>query len=144
VFSPPTDKIPDELLEKFTQFGDMPITNNAYINEAFDETNPYFGLMQKKISKSEINDWRKKVQGDAALGYNTVLFEKIFRELSGSSQIKNGNMIVFGTQSPWIEALGLEMKAKNVITVDFAKKEYEDENLKWYQVFFGIKLKLSK
>ncbi len=132
-FSPPTDRIPADLMDKFTQSGDMPLKKYAYINEAHDQTNPYFAQMQVKIAKSEIDEWRKKVRSEAALGYNTVLFEKVFRQF-GADGVGAGNFLVVGTQSPWIEALALEMTANSVVTVDFARKEYEQEDLKWYQV----------
>ena len=39
-------QIPVELLDEFTQFGEMPVRKYAYVNEAYDESNMYFNTMQ--------------------------------------------------------------------------------------------------
>lgn len=131
-FHPPTDKIPDELLAQFTQDGQMPLKRYSYINEALDSSNQYFKYMSTIVSALEVKNWQDKVRKDSALGYTSFLFEKTLQSLADF--IKGKSFLVIGSQQPWIEALALELSAVNVTTLDFAKKEFEQSNLKWHQV----------
>ena len=132
VFSPPLKDVPAEMLDEFTQHGEMPIMKYSYINEAHDNTNPYFKYMEAVLKQAEVNKWRAKVKKDESLGYNSFLFETTLVEHARS--IANKNFLVVGTQHPWIEALALELSARGITTLDYAKRKYEQDDLKWHQV----------
>ena len=132
VFSPPLKEAPIEMLDEFTQHGEMPIMKYSYINEAHDNTNPYFKYMETVLKQVEVNKWRAKVKKDESLGYNSFLFETTL--LKHARSIVNKNFLVVGTQHPWIEALALEMTARGITTLDYAKRKYEQEDLEWHQV----------
>lgn len=131
IFKPPTSRIPEHLLNQFTQNGLMPLKRNAYINEAFDETNPFFKYIDSQVSMDEVSKWRYKVRKDDALGYTSFLFEKVMRKYE--DMVAKESLLVVGTKQPWIEALALELNAVDITTLDYAKKQFEQPNLKWYQ-----------
>lgn len=129
-YSTPIKSIPNELFAEFTQNGGMPLKRYAFINETLGVLPPE--RMQHVITSHEIEQWRAKIRKDESLGYNSFLFENVLRDYS--DKIDNRKFVVFGTQSPWVEALALELGAVNVTTVDYFSKVYEQDDLKWFQV----------
>ena len=49
-------------------------------------------------------------------------------------QINQKSLVVVGTQLPWIEAIGYELSAAQVTTLDYTRKKYEHERLEWLHV----------
>jgi hypothetical protein len=131
-FSPPSHTIPAELLSEFTQNGAMPVQRYAYVNEALDKSNPLYATRQRVISPSEVTGWRVRVRNEQALSYNTLAMERTMKE--HRTQLQGRSLLVLGSQQPWVEALGLEMGARTVTTVDHADKTFEQSDLLWHQV----------
>ncbi len=77
VFSPPTKFLPSqELIDQFTQHGQMPIKKYSYINEAFDNTNKFFQYMQTHFKASDI----EKVYDYLKYKFLMSCFNNIFPE----------------------------------------------------------------
>lgn len=133
-FSPPARSIPAELLSAFTQNGAMPVRRYAYVNEAQDESNPLYAQRQTVITVDEVEGWRAKVRKDQALGYNSFALARTMKK--HRAQLADRPLLVLGNQQPWVEAIGLELGARPITTVDHARKRYQQmlTDLKWIQL----------
>lgn len=129
----PYKEIPSELLEDYTMNGKIPIFewfldgtkkngviwNNDYINEYIRRFTPY---------NIRHND-AKEGYGNEACVYLLNAFEKY--------NIINKKIAVIGSESPWIEAILINLK-NNVTTIEYNVPETNHENLqcKDYFTFF--------
>lgn len=133
-FSPPSRSIPAELMSAFTQNGAMPVRRYAYVNEAQDESNPLYAQRQTVITLGEVESWRAKVRKDQALSYNSFALARTMRK--HRAQLADRSLLVLGSQQPWVEAIGLELDARPITTVDHAEKRYQRmvKDLEWIQL----------
>jgi hypothetical protein len=133
-YRPPLKKVPDDLLNEFTQNGEMPIKSYLYFNDVYSDANKKFSENKDKITKKEVDSLRldssnKRVGNYYGDWYNHHLMPKY------SNYIKNKVMTVIGTIMPWLEAIALDAGAGKVVTLDYTRKEYEQKDiLEWLHV----------
>ena len=129
---PPPKMPPAELMNRFTQNGDMPITKEFYINEVYSDSNSNDKNKQAIVTATEFNGWLNKVKNNQPLNYGNVELQVIMKKYK--EQINQKSLVVVGTQLPWIEAIGYELSAAQVTTLDYTRKKYEHERLEWLHV----------
>lgn len=130
---PPPKKIPKVLYDEFTQNGQMPVKNILYFNEIYSDSFGSFKLFKRKIKNRQLDELREKVRNNDPLGYE----DKTLNELMSKNRhlIENRTMVVIGTQYPWIEAIGYELNASHITTIEYTRKSYENSaRLTWLHV----------
>jgi hypothetical protein len=142
-FRPPLAKPPDNLMNEFTQNGEMPITNYWYFNNVYSDANQKEVEKKEIISKSEVDEFRlkdnKRVANYYGDWYNHQLMPKY------SDYIKGKKLVVIGTEKPWLEAIALDAGAAKVITLDYTRKEYEQKDiLEWLHVYDYLNYLIEK
>lgn len=133
IIKPPLKEPPIDMLNDFTQNGEMPITLYRYINEAYsDADSNNKSLMQGTISK-DFNGWLEKVRNNSELNYGDKELNRLMHEYS--SLIKNKSFVVIGTQEPWIEAVAYDIGSSKITTLDYTRKNYQElPTLEWLHV----------
>ena len=129
-YRPPLAKPPDNLMQEFTQNGEMPITRYWYINNAYSDVKKIENKEKEIINKSVVDSFRlnnnRRVGNYYGDQYNHQLMPKY------SNNIKDKTVVVIGTILPWLEAIALDAGASKVITLDYTRKEYEQKDiLEW-------------
>lgn len=126
IHAPPLRYIPNDLLDEFTQDGKIPIRNWMYINEAYKNSDGH----KEIITKEDVKFWQDAVKKRLPLNYGDKHMTQLMFKYK--DQIKDKSLAVIGTQSVWIEAIGLEVGAFKITTLEYTRKEYQDkEKLKW-------------
>ena len=126
---------PADLMNRFTQNGDMPITRKFYFNEVYSDSNSNSKNIQENITASQFADLLKKVEKKEAIGWygqSSFSLEAIMNK--HLSKVKNKSLVVIGTQMPWVEAIGYRLLASQITTLDYTRKHYETERLEWLHV----------
>jgi len=115
VILPPPRRPPPNLINNFTMDGQCPITVFRYYNN-FGDKKPNdghfsataFDRLLRKDSVTNINGYRdKNVLKPALKKYKQKIYDK--------------SVAVIGTRKPWAEAILLNLGAKHVTTVEYAK-----------------------
>ena len=65
-FNPALQKPPDDLMDEFTQHGEMPIKKWWYFNEVYSDSKGDNTQQKRVINKSEIDNLRNKVNFDSS------------------------------------------------------------------------------
>ena len=115
-FRPPLRKIPNDLLDEFTQHGYMPVTRDFYFDDVYTDANKNTSASIERISKEKVNFYRLRTNENRTRNYyvdweNHKLMPKY------SNFIKDKTMTVIGTIDPWLEAIALDAGAKKVVTL---------------------------
>ena len=134
IIRPPLRMPPKDLLNEFTQNGDMPITKEWYFNEVYSDSNSLnTSDIQKIIKIKDFSNWLDKVKKHEKLNYGNTELQKIMNKYS--NRIQNKSILIMGTQLPWIEAISYELLASKITTLDYTRKQYESSNrLEWFHV----------
>ena len=132
-YRPPLAKPPDNLMNEFTQNGEMPITKYWYFNDVYSDANKKEDKIKEIISKSEVDSYRLKGPNRAANYYGDWYNHQLMPKYS--NYLKGKTLTVIGTIKPWLEAIALDAGASKVITLDYTRKEYEQKDiLDWLHV----------
>jgi len=125
---------PQDLLNEFTQNGDMPITKEWYINEVYsDSTSLNTSNIQEIIKIKDFSKWLNQVKKHEPLNYGNTELQTIMNKYL--NRIQNKSILIMGTQLPWIEAISYELLASKITTLDYTRKQYELSNrLEWFHV----------
>ncbi len=134
IIRPPLRMPPQDLLNEFTQNGDMPITKEWYINEVYsDSTSLNTSNIQEIIKIKDFSIWLDKVKKHEPLNYGNTKLQTIMNKYL--NRIQNKSILIMGTQLPWIEAISYELLASKITTLDYTRKQYELSNrLEWFHV----------
>ncbi len=115
IIRPPLKLPPADLYKEFTQNGEMPITKEFYFDEVYSDSNSNDKQTNGIVTAKEFDEWLARVRANEPLNYaNTEFLMK-----KNLNQIKNQSLVVIGTQLPWIEAIGYELSASQIITLDY-------------------------
>ena len=129
LFRPPLKQPPANLLNDFIQNGDMPITKEWYINEVYSDSNSNNKNIQENISRANFDGWLQRVKQHSQLNYGNTELQTIMTKYK--NEIADKSVVVIGTQLPWIEAISYHLSASKITTLDYTRKKYETERLKW-------------
>ena len=132
IIRPPVRMPPDDLMDRFTQNGDMPILKQLYFDQVYPDSNLNETILQSQITFTEFNKWLIKVKNNEPLNYGDKKFHRIMRIYKNS--IKDKSLVVIGTEKPWIEAIGFDLSASHITTLDYTRKQYQHERLEWLHV----------
>ena len=133
IIRPPLKQPPDDLLNEFTQNGEMPITSYWYSNDVYSDSNSDKSITESIISRNEFSNWLDKVKRNDPLNYNNQFLQTTMTNYS--NEIQNKTLVVIGTQIPWIEAIAYYLSASKITTLDYTRKKYEESNrLEWLHV----------
>jgi hypothetical protein len=134
IIRPPLKMPPKDLINEFTQNGDMPITKEWYINEVYsDSTSLNTSNIQEIIKIKDFSIWLDKVKKHEPLNYGNTKLQTIMNKYL--NRIQNKSILIMGTQIPWIEAISYELLASKITTLDYTRKQYESSNrLEWFHV----------
>jgi len=133
IMRPPPKMPPAELMNRFIQNGDMPITKEWYINEVYSDSNSNDkNKVASAVTVAEFNEWLNKVKTNQPLNYGNVELEVIMKKYK--DKINQKSLVVIGTQLPWIEAIGYDLSAYQITTLDYTRKKYETDRLEWLHV----------
>jgi hypothetical protein len=115
-YRPPLSKVPDDLLDEFTQHGEMPITNYFYFNDVYYDANTNATETIEIIKKDQVDYYR--LNKDKNRNKNIYVDWENHRLMPKySNYVKDKTMAVIGTQQPWLEAIALDTGAKKVVTL---------------------------
>jgi hypothetical protein len=142
-FHPPLAKPPDNLMNEFTQNGEMPITKYWYFNDVYSDANQKEAKNKEIITKSEVDGYRLKDNNRVANYYGDWYNHQLMPKYS--NYIKGKKLTVMGTIKPWLEAIALDAGAAKVITLDYTRKEYEQKDiLEWLHVYDYLNYLIEK
>jgi hypothetical protein len=132
IIRPPLKMPPPDLMKKFTQNGDMPITKEWYINEVYSDSNSNDKNSQATVTANEFSKWLNKVKNNEPLNYFNTEMQVIMKKYK--DHLESQSLVVIGTQLPWIEAIGYALTASKITTLDYTRKKYETDRLEWLHV----------
>lgn len=132
IIRPPLKLPPADLYKEFTQNGEMPITKEFYFDEVYSDSNSNDKQTNGIVTAKEFDEWLARVRANEPLNYANTELEFLMKK--NLNQIKNQSLVVIGTQLPWIEAIGYELSASQIITLDYTRKKYEYNRLEWLHV----------
>jgi SAM-dependent methyltransferase len=66
------------------------------------------------------------------LAYRDYVLNELMHYFAPS--IANRSLAVIGTQTPWVEAIGLEVGVSRIVTLDYTRATYEYPNMEWLHV----------
>ena len=132
IIRPPVRMPPADLIDRFTQNGDMPILRQLYYNQVYSDSNSNVTALKLQISFKEFNEWLFKVKNNQPLNYGDKYFHWIMRKYK--NEIKDKSLVVIGTEEPWIEAIGYDLSASQITTLDYTRKKYQHKRLEWLHV----------
>ncbi len=131
---PPLKEPPAELMDQFTQNGDMPIAKYRYFDEVYSDADQKKGKAIEIKTKAQM-DALRATDGTKDHGYPDWYGPQSRLMAKYSYAIRGKRAAVIGTQTPWLEATCLNAGASKVTTLDFTRKEYEQkEILEWFHV----------
>lgn len=108
--------LPKRIRDLYTYQGRVTVRDN-YFNDGADPSN------HPVWSVAMINRFRMFIrQGSPFSNYGQDAGQEVFRHLRDhmSDVIQGGNILVIGSQTPWIEAMLIELGVGKVTTVDYA------------------------
>jgi len=110
-------QIPLELQNEYTNDGRIPVSTYY-----FDQT--YFG--QKALvstwSKGMVEDMRAKAEKGVLSGtYGISETNHLRSALKHAAGVRDGRVLVIGSENPWVEACVLEAGAKSVVTLEYGQ-----------------------
>ncbi|XP_063401770.1 uncharacterized protein LOC134685994 [Mytilus trossulus] len=108
--------IPKNMINEFTMNNRIPVTK-WYFDRA-----PYLGkkAWQSVWSEKLIEDWINMAkQGNLHGTYGTADTNDLRDGLNHAPHIKNGRVMVIGSEIPWVEACVLEAGAREVLTLEY-------------------------
>jgi hypothetical protein len=134
---PPLERPPDDLMNEFTQNGEMPIRRYYYRNDAYSDASANApDKANQTIAKEMVDDYRRLngTERRRKLKYkDSFLVDHMMRKYS--SHLAGQTVAVIGTQEPWLEAIALDINSSKVFTLEYTRKEYEQkEILEWLHV----------
>jgi hypothetical protein len=124
---------PQDLLNEFTQNGEMPITKEWYINEVYSDS-ATTSSNTTIIKKDEFHKWLNLVKKHLPLNYDNTELQTMMKKYL--KRIENRTILIMGTQMPWVEAITYELLASKITTLDYTRRKYEEESnrLEWFHV----------
>ncbi|CAC5382428.1 unnamed protein product [Mytilus coruscus] len=117
--------IPEVFLQEFTMGGKIEV-NNAYFNQ------PYLGNNARTPiwTKSLITEYLSQAKLGKLFGTYGISETNALRDgLRNAPGVKNGRILVIGSEKPWVEACLLEAGAKNIVTLEYGKIKSEHEQI---------------
>ncbi|VDI41410.1 Hypothetical predicted protein [Mytilus galloprovincialis] len=108
--------IPKNMMIEFT------MNNRIPVSKWYWDTELYLGKKAKKPVWSEqlIEDWINMAkQGNLSGTYGTADTNGLRDGLKHAPHIKNGRVMVIGSEIPWVEACVLEAGAREVVTLEY-------------------------
>ena len=128
---PSKQNVPEDILEMYSYDGRIEIYSTymddfKWTAEEHEEEN---SLMW---SKDVIDEYRKEHRSGKMYGaYGVPSVQNITKNLQEHmhDQVKNGHVLVMGSQTPWIEAILLELGAAKITTLEYAKIETDHEQI---------------
>ncbi len=135
IIRPPLKMPPKDLINRFTQNGDMPITKSYYFDEVYSDSNSNNKNIQENVTAFEFEELLKKLGNNEPVGWygeSSLSLEAIMNKYL--NKIKNKSLVVIGTQMPWVEAIGYRLLVSHITTLDYTRKHYETERLEWLHV----------
>ena len=128
IIRPPLRMPPAEMMNRFTQNGDMPITKQFYFNEVYSDSNSNKKNVQGKVSANKFYELVKQVEENKPIGqYDDSSLSLIMKKYL--NKIKCKSLVVIGTQIPWVEAIAYHLSVSRITTLDYTRKQYEVDDL---------------
>ena len=130
IFDPPLEKLSSKLVEQFEQNGHMPIKSYEYKNSIRKSD-----LNQDIIiTNEELNEYRLANIDDSNNRMNHDL--NVVKEQINNykDKIENNQVMIIGSDTPWLEILAKDLGASNVITLEYYRKIYQDKTFKWWHM----------
>ena len=119
-------QIPEDLLNEFTMNKRIPV-KYVYYNQQ------YLGKEARDFlwKKDQIEDWisqakKGKLHGNYGESETNALRDGI----KHAAGIKDGRVLVIGSENPWVEACVLEAGAKEVVTLEYGRIKSEHPQVK--------------
>jgi hypothetical protein len=135
IIRPPLKMPPADLLNRFTQDGDMPITKQFYFNEVYSDSNSDDKKTQETVTATEFEQLVKQVEIKKPIGWygkSSLSLEEVMKKYV--NKLKSKSMVVIGTQMPWVEAIAYHLSVTKITTLDYTRKQYELDGLEWFHV----------
>ena len=113
-------EIPPEILELYTYDQRVPVSTNH-----MDDTKWTADKGKENIWSKELIETTMKLFNDGELfgGYGTKIVKNMANIINDHmiDQVKDGHVLVIGSQSPWIEGMLLVLGAKKITTLEYSK-----------------------
>jgi len=142
IIRPPLKMPPADLMDRFTQNGDMPLTKEFYFNDVYSDSDSGLDLNLKnetkntqQVTTSEFNQLVKNIENKIPVGWygrSSLDLEAIMSKYA--NKIKSKSMVVIGTIMPWVEAIAYHLTSSQITTLDYTRKQYESKGLEWIHV----------
>jgi len=119
--------IPKDLLNLFLHdgkfhFKKMPLLINNNPSTEDSSRRAYFGAtaLSAVWTKDTIDTWADQCETGRLEGnYGLVATQNVYQGLQKTSGIKGGNVLVIGSENPWVEACVLGAGARHVTTLEY-------------------------
>ena len=113
---PPRD-IPVSLLDDFTLDGVIPVTRR-YFNQKYLASNAKTSTWTREL----VSSWTKLASKGRLKGnYGTAETNHLRNALKHAPGVRDGRVLVIGSENPWVEACVLEAGASSVVTLEYGK-----------------------
>ena len=141
VHRPPLLQIPKELVDEFTQQGEMPQLQYLYVNEAYsDSMSANKSHITGYITEEVVNNYLKDLDNATLMhyfgGYGDVFLYRLMNK--NKAELKGKSLAVLGTILPWVEAIAIKLGLGKITTLDYTRMKYQNDRggqLEWRHVF---------
>ena len=113
---PPRD-IPESLIHEFTLNGAIPVTKRY-----FDQKYLMSSAKTSTWTRDLVSSWTKLAsKGKLKGNYGITETNHLRNALKHARGIRDGRVLVIGSENPWVEACVLEAGASSVVTLEYGK-----------------------
>lgn len=126
VYRPPMRQPPESLHEAFQQNDKMPISSYSYIDQSMHNSNLSI------ITNDDLEEMYEKIKDYKMLGHGPRIIQERLRDYK--HKIQEAHVLILGSETPWVEAILTDFGASKTITLDYAKKIFENKKMEWWQI----------
>jgi hypothetical protein len=116
-FKVPPKEIPKELRDDYTM-GNRVSVSPWYFNQIYLGSQAKSPLWTKEWID---NDSKLAAAGSLAGNYGRQESNELRLGMKNAPGIKNGRVLVIGSENPWVEAIALEVGAKEIVTLEYGR-----------------------
>lgn len=114
-------KVPDKYHDHFTLAGQIPV-EQFYFNQMYLTKTAETPFWQKDT----VDSWIEQARNNTLTGnYGVEETLHLNNAMQHASGIKNGRVLVIGSENPWVEAVVLALGASSVVTLEYGKIKSE-------------------
>jgi hypothetical protein len=142
IYKPPLRSPPEDMLESFQMNRKMPIVKYEYEDNSFNDSDGKTIGKIPVITKKDLENIELRHDDFENLNHGPKVLQSELKDYK--HQIKGAEIAVLGSDDPWIETIVSTLGAKKVHTLEYTRRNYEDDKFKWWHIHDFLDMALDK